>query len=410
MARAKHRAAHGMGSVHQRRDGLWAAVLEFGRDRTSGKRVRKTFYGRTQSEAIEKRSTFVRDLDDGLASAKPGRAQAFTVGAWLDYWLESKVAEECEPTTYGLYECVVRLHIKPGLGNASLRELEVDQVESWMRRMRDAGVGLRTRQVALARLRTALNFGLQRRKQTGLRYNAAALVSMPAGKKTKVPPPNLDHARALLDAARGDRLEAVITVGLALGLRRGEVVGLKWEDVELDARVIHVRRRVSRVKTGLLVRQGIKMDPDKEDTVAIPDLLVQALKAHRGRQLEERLRAGPRWKGPEPTIDGKPAGFVFTSMVGTVLEPRNVYRTFEGMRARAGLDDKTFHQLRHDCASLLLAQGVPMYAVSQILRHSSPTITARFYAHLTPELQREAADQMDKVLGPVMYAASSKTD
>jgi integrase len=268
--------------------------------------------------------------------------------------------------------------------------------------MKARGVGLRMRQVALARLRTALNFGLQRRQQTGLRYNAAALASMPTGKKTKVPPPNLDDARALLAAARGDRLEAVVTVGLALGLRRGEVLGLKWEDVDLDARMVRVHRRVSRVPGALLVREGRKMDPDASDAAAIPDMLVDALRAHRGRQLEERLRAGPRWKGPEPTVDGKPAGFVFTSMVGTVLEPRNVYRSFETMRHTAGLDDKTFHQLRHDCASLLLAQGVSMYAVSQIMRHSSPAITARFYAHLTPELQREAAQAIDDVLSPLM--------
>jgi integrase len=163
-----------------------------------------------------------------------------------------------------------------------------------------------------------------------------------------------------------------------------------------------VRRRVSRVKGQLLVREGVKMDPDRHDTVAVPDMLVTALKQHRQRQLEERLRIGPRWRGPEPTIDGKPAGYVFTSEIGTVLEPRNLYRAFDGIRQAAGQGDKTFHQLRHDCASLLLAQGVPMYAVSQILRHRNPSITARFYAHLTPELQRDAADRMDKLLQPLL--------
>jgi integrase len=402
MDAVRRRAVRGVGSVFQRANGVWVAELELGADRMTGRRVRRTFYGKTQREALEKRSAFVRDHEDGLVSAKPGRAQFHTLGEWLDYWLEGKVRDECEPTTYMLYDVAIRLHIKPGLGAVALRELEVDQVEAWLRSMKARGVGLRMRQVALARLRTALNFGLQRRQQTGLRYNAAALASMPTGKKTKVPPPNLDDARALLAAARGDRLEAVVTVGLALGLRRGEVLGLKWEDVDLDARMVRVHRRVSRVPGALLVREGRKMDPDASDAAAIPDMLVDALRAHRGRQLEERLRAGPRWKGPEPTVDGKPAGFVFTSMVGTVLEPRNVYRSFETMRHTAGLDDKTFHQLRHDCASLLLAQGVSMYAVSQIMRHSSPAITARFYAHLTPELQREAAQAIDDVLSPLM--------
>ncbi len=149
------------------------------------------------------------------------------------------------------------------------------------------------------------------------------------------------------------------------------------------------------------------MDPDAVETVAIPEMLVGVLKAHRSRQLLERLHAGPRWKGPEPTVDGKPAGFVFTSLVGTVLEPRNVYRTFEAMRARAGLDHKTFHQLRRDCASLLLGQGSPYVRGQPDPAHSSPTITARFYAHLTPELQREAAARIDEVLGGLVPTSAS---
>lgn len=397
------RRAHGEGSVYERSvDGRWVATLPI--ERQNGKRSVRSFYGKTQREAMAARKKFVEDLQDGTASAKPGRApKPLTVAEWLDHWLEQVVLPEREPTTYGLYEVSVRLHLKPYVGGIPLRELETEHVQRMMAELRKRDVGLRTRQVALARLRTALNVALKRRRETGLRYNPAALVEMPRGKRRTVPPPNMEHARALLDAARGDRLEALITVGLALGLRRGEATGLRWEDVDLEVRTITVRRRVSRVKGALLVREGTKMNPDSPaHTVALPELMVHTLRAHRQRQLLERVRVGPRWKGPEPTIDGKPAGFVFTSMVGTVLEPRNVFRSFETMRHRAGLDDKTFHQLRHDCASLLLAQGVPMYAVSQILRHSSPTITARFYAHLTPELQREAAAQMDLVLGPLL--------
>lgn len=402
------RGARGEGSVYQRaKDGRWVATV--GGARALGKRVRKSFYGDTQKQAIDARKKYLRDLEDGLTSARAGRApKPFTVGDWLDYWLDKKVAVECEPTTLETYRIVLNRHLQPRLGPIPLKQLEIEHVEAWIDDLAKRGVGLRTRQFALARLRTALNFGLLRKQQTGLRYNAATLVAMPSGgQKTKVPPPNLEHARALLDAARGDRLEAFVTVGLSLGLRRGEVTGLKWEDIDMEVRTITIRRRVSRIRGALLVRQGVKMDPDKQDTVAFPALMVPALRRHRGRQLAERLRVGDRWKGPEPTVDGNPSGFVFTSLVGTVLEPRNVFRSFEAIRHRAGLDDKTFHQLRHDCASLLLAQGVPMYAVSQILRHSSPAITARFYAHLTPELQRQAADEMDKVLGPLLNRLGS---
>lgn len=395
------RGVRGEGSVYERaKDGRWCATLPA--DPAAGRPTRQAFYGTTQREAVDKRKRYLQDIEDGLAAGSGGTKKAYTVADWLDYWLDGKVTDECEPTTLETYRTVLTLHVKPHIGKIPLRQLDIDHVERWMKLLKTRNVGVRTRQFALARLRTALTFALARRAQTGLRYNAAALVTMPASKKTRVAPPNLEHARALLDAARGDRLEAVVTVALALGLRRGEAIGLKWEDVDMDKRIITVRRRVSRVKGALLVREGQKMDPDKQDEVAMPELLVPALKAHRARQAEERLKAGPRWKGPDTAADGKPSGFVFTSTVGTVLEPRNVFRTFEAMRARAGLDDKTFHQLRHDCASLLLAQGVPMYAVSQILRHSSPTITARFYAHMTADLQREAAAKMDDLLGPML--------
>jgi integrase len=397
------RRARGEGSVYKRvKDGRWVATLPLGRD-GMGKRIRRVFYGRTRQQALATRKAFQRDLEEGLVSARAARARrVYTVGTWLDYWLEARIAQDREPTTYAQYETAARLHIKPALGTIPLAELEADDVEAWLRTMQQDGVGARTRQVALTRLRTALNFALERRAQTGLRYNAAALVSMPANQRPKVAAPNLENARRLLQATHGHRLEATVTVGLSLGLRRGEVIGLKWEDIDLEQRIVCVRRRVTRVGHRLLVREGTKMDAEAAETVAIPDLLVQALQTHRTRQLEERLKAGARWKGPEPTIGGKPAGFVFTSTVGTVLEPRNVYRWWETVRLAAGLNDKTFHQLRHDCASLLLAQGVPMYAVSQILRHSSPAITARFYAHLTPELQREAAASMDRLLSPLV--------
>jgi integrase len=404
MAQPKHRAVRGTGGVHQRAsDGLWAATADLGRDRLTGKRLRKVFYGKTQREALGKRSAWARDYDDGLAQVKTAE-HAFTVADWIDYWLEQKIRQEREPTTYALYMLAARLHIKPGVGAVPLRELEVEHVEEWLRRMEHAGVGLRMRQVSLIRLRTALNFGLQRRQQTGLKYNPAALVAMPTGpRRPKVPPPDLAQVRALLDAARGDRLEAILTVGLALGLRKGEILGLRWEDIDLDNRTVVVRRRVNRLSgPGLIVRQGNKMNPDASVTVAMPVLLVPVLKQHRQRQAAERIAAGTRWRGEPAAVDGKPAGYVFTSTVGTLLEPRNMDRSFHRWREAAGLDGKAFHQLRHDCASLLLAQGVPMYAVSQILRHSSPAITARFYAHLTPELQRGAADMMDQVLQPIL--------
>lgn len=394
------RGPSGEGSVYQRAsDGAWVATVFLGYHPGTGRRMRKAFYAPTQREALKKRKDFLSELERGAPPETSAR-KAHTVGSWLDYWLDEIVAPGREPTTHSSYEVLIRVHLKPYLGAVPLRELDVERLRRWQKQLRDRDVGTRTQQSALTRLRTALNVAVAERK---IVFNPALHLEMPRGGRAHKPDkPNLADAQRLLDAARGNRLEAVVTVGLSLGLRRGEVLGLRWQDIDFEGRTLTVTQRVSTLRGRAFVRQGRKMRPEDPLVVALPDVAVQALRAHRGRQLAERLRAGTRWRGPEPTVDGQPSGLVFTSTVGTVLDPNNVLRTFEEMRHRAGLDDKTFHHLRHDCASLLLAQGVSMYVVSQVLGHSSPSITARFYAHLTAELERGAASATDRMLGPLM--------
>lgn len=385
------RGAQGLGSIHKRAsDGLWCAVAQLGRDPTTGKRQRRSFYARTQKEALAKRKKFLRDLEDGLVSAAATKRKGYTVATWLDYWLANVIAPEREPTTLDGYTQTINKHVKPYIGGILLPALSPEHVEAWLKALRERTprpVGLRTRQLALQRLRTALTEALRRREQTGVRFNAATPVRMPRGPTRSVPPPNLEDARALLAAARGQRLEAFVIVILALGLRRGEALGLRWEDIDLDGRQVRIRRRVSYVSgLGVIVRSGTKMHPDQEWTVPMPMLAVEALRAHRARQARDRL----------------PTGYVFTTAAGGLLGPRSAEQFFARVRTIAGQEEKTLHQLRHDCASLLLAQGVPLWAVSQILRHKTPAVTAQYYAHLTAEVHMDAADRMDDVLRPLL--------
>jgi integrase len=190
----------------------------------------------------------------------------------------------------------------------------------------------------------------------------------------------------------------MILVALGLGLRRGEVLGLKWEDIDLEARTLTVRRHVVRTKqAGRAIREGAKTRAG-ERTIVLPQLLVQALRRHQARQFEDRLLAGARWLGPS-YVDRKPTGYVFTSTVGTVMEPRRVNAYFSRACERAGLSEHTFHGLRHDFGSLLLAAGVPPRVVQEMLGHANPYITMGRYQHVPDELQRDAADRLDAVLG-----------
>jgi integrase len=386
----RRRRGSGEGDIHQRADGRWEARVDLGYE--GGKRRRKSLYGATRREVADKLAQALADLRQGVALPD----DRLTVGEWLDHWLEAVVRREREPTTYEGYEISVRRHIKPQLGSVPLARLQPEHVERWLRQLAAGGAGVRTRQFALQRLRTALNLALRRGY---VARNVAELVDMPRQPRPRHAPPSLDDARRVLEATRGDRLQALVVVALGLGLRRGEILGLRWEHVDFERRTVTVRARVNRVYgVGLVVRPGAKSAAG-ERTIAMPQIVVEALQRHRLQQQRDRLLAGARWKGPPDDDAGRPTGFVFTSTVGTVLEPRRVDTYYAQVRARTGLSRASFHGLRHDFAGLLLVLGVAPRVVQEMMGHSNYHVTMNRYTHVPDELQRDAAARIDAALG-----------
>jgi integrase len=254
------------------------------------------------------------------------------------------------------------------------------------KKVREGRLSPRTIQYMHSVLRAALNQAVRWRM---VHYNAAAMVSTPRVTHREVPALTPADARLLLDAARGDRLEALYSVALALGLRQGEALGLKWADVNLETGVLRVRRASQRVP-----HQGTQLVEPKTErsrrTLVMPPIVINALCAHRGRQAVERLAAGQRW------VD---LDLVFPSERGTLADGPNVTHRFHKLLKRAELPPMRFHDLRHACASLLLVQGVHPRVVMETLGHSQISLTMNTYSHVLPALQREAADRMEAVLG-----------
>jgi integrase len=271
-------------------------------------------------------------------------------------------------------------------------------VERWLSKMEAEGKGARTRHFALQRLRTALNEAMARGHVV---RNAAspALVKAPKqtrGKHAATTPENL---RRLREAIRAERLEPLITVTLGAGLRRSEVLGLTWEALDLDSPTpsLTVSNRVNRVSRRLLVREGSKTEAGQR-RVPLSPTVVDALRRRRTQALKERLAKGSAWLGPD-YAGGKMTGLVFLSLVGTVLEPRNVLRVWERVRERAGLDQHTFHDLRHDFGSVLMDRGVPDKVIAELMGHANPAVTRRVYQHGTDEMQRRAVEEIAQVMG-----------
>ncbi|HET8669823.1 MAG TPA: site-specific integrase, partial [Candidatus Saccharimonadales bacterium] len=197
----------------------------------------------------------------------------------------------------------------------------------------------------------------------------------------------LEWARAFLQAIQGNRLEALFTVALSFGLRRGEALGLRWADVDLEARTLRISQQLQRIDGHLQLSEP--KTKTSRRVLDLPDILITKLREHRTRQLEEKLRAGSHW------IE---TGLVFTTSVGTPIDPRNVKRRLDAILEDAEMPHFRVHDIRHFAASLMLAQGVPLKVVSDILGHSQISTTADLYTHVLPSLRKEAINLMDSIL------------
>lgn len=375
MANSKpKRRGHNEGSIRKRPDGKWEARLSL----PNGKR--KSLYGKTRREVQDKLKSAQRDLDNGLNLA--GAQQ--TVGQFLDHWLEDVVRPSVRPRTHHSYALLVRLHLKPELGHIQLTKLTPQHVQAMMSRKTAAGLSPRTVQYIRAVLRRALG---QAMKWSLVGRNVATLVDPPRSVRKPVEPLTAEQARHFLNHAKDDRLGPLFHIAITTGLRQGELFGLRWDDVDLEVGTLTVRHALQRMDGKLqLVEPKTTLS---RRTINLPASAVAVLRTRRIRQLEERLLAGSQWSD---------WGLVFTSSIGTPLEPSNVCKRLHLLLGAAGLPRQRFHDLRHCAASLLFAGGVAPRTIMGIMGHSQISLTMNTYAHLSPALQQDAAERLDALL------------
>jgi len=370
--------ANGEGSkVRKRKDGRYEtrAVL----DTPTGRR-RVSFYGATAKEANAKRTAALADQNRGVLFTDPKRLK---VEEYLSSWLSDTARYQVGEGTYLRYERTCRNHLIPFFGRIKLRDLNAAHVRAFKARKLEEGLNPNTVGIMQGVLSVALNQAVD----DGLiATNPAARVKK-AAKRGETPMRALSHEEAsrLISAAEGTREEALITLALRTGLRQGELAALRWEDLDLSGAkrgTVTVRRsadtrtqtRVSTTKTG------------EERRVGIGDRTVAVLKAHKKRQLEERMAASS-WADP---------GLVFPNTKGKIRRRDSVMRSLRRLLEEAGLPAEVrFHDLRHTAATLAIKQGIPIPTVSKMLGHSDPAMTLRRYAHVLEDMRQEAARAMD---------------
>jgi len=364
---------NGEGSVYQRSDGKWCGALVVG-----GRR--RVIYGRTRQDVAQKLARAMDSASRGLLR-EPSR---LTVGAFLERWLEDTVRPRVRPLTYSGYAVNVRRHIVPALGHVRLDRLGPEQIQSFLNQKLNDGLSSKTVAYIRQVLRTALD---QAMRWNLVSRNVATLVPAPRKVRKPIHPLEPHEIGKFLSAVEGRRLEALYVATLALGLRQGEVLGLKWEDVDLGAKTLRVQRQLQRFG-GRLNLVEPKTDRARR-VLDLPESVVKALTEHETRQIAERSTAGLQWEE---------RGLVFTTTIGTPLEARSMLRDFRDVKKKGELPPIRFHDLRHSCATMLLVQRVPARVVMEILGHSDISLTMNTYSHVIPGLRTDAAGRMEDLL------------
>jgi integrase len=361
---------HGAGSIYQRGDGLWVATLDVS---SVGARDRRYLYGTTRKAVADKLRAAQAELAAGHVPAKRQALSAF-----LTTWLAT-VAPRVRPATYDRYADVVRLYLVPGLGRVPLGELTPAQVQTFLARCAAAGTGARTVQQCHSVLRAALNQAL---RWGAVPRNVAALVDAPHATPAERPVLTVAQAQALLQTTQAGRWGPLWCVALLTGLRRGELLGLRWVDVDLDKATLRVTGALSRTqeRTAPKTNRALR-------TVPLAPPVVAALRAQRQWARLARVAAGADWND---------TGYVFTTPTGGPLRGDTVHNAWDRTLARLGLPGVRFHDLRHTCASLLLTAGTPPRVVMAILGHTTPDVTLGIYAHVQ---QGDLTAALDRLAG-----------
>ncbi len=375
---AKKRAQN-EGSIYKRKDGSWCAQVT-----VSGRRLTK--YSKSQRECREWMKLTLAQIDSGITFSGAN----VSLAEYLEQWLQT-VSPSVRPNTVFHYGQVVRMHIVPILGEIRLKDLRPDHIQGLYNRKSADGMSPRMVRLMHAILHRALN--------QALHMDLIPRNPTQATIKPKIPRKEMltltdSQVQTFLLAARGTRFEMIYLLALTTGLRAGELLGLRWTDLDWVSCRLQVKRQLQRLFGG----QGLVFSEPKSSAgrrvIVLGRYTLEKLREHYNTQQLARQFAGDRWQEND---------LIFTSTIGTPLDLRNVYREYKGILKQASLPDLRFHDLRHTAATLMLQQGIHPKVVQERLGHSQISLTLDTYSHVLPSMQEDAAQKLDDLVMPVAF-------
>ena len=369
------------GSIYRRQDGRWVGAISMGYA-PSGRRRRRHVFGKTRAEVVKKLAADTRARSSGV-QPEDGRT---ATGTYLERWLVDSAQGRLRPLTFQSYASVTRGHLIPAFRRIPLSKLQPLDVERHLRAELESGLSPHSVRNQHAILRRALNDAVRWGMIT---RNVAALVTPPRATQDARHPLSADEAQIFLAAVRDDRLAALYTTAIALGLRQGELLGLTWEAIDWDRSTLEVRGALQRYD-GAFHLTELKTRRSRR-TLSVPAPVLASLRARQDIQREEQRLAGPGWERNEFDL-------IFSTEAGGPLSAASVSRQFKRHLTRAGLRAQRFHDLRHAAASYMAAEGVPIRTAMEILGHSNIATTAEIYQHVAEESKRDAAERVAGLL------------
>jgi integrase len=373
----------------ERQDGpRYILTVDLGKDPVTGDRRQRRFTYRTKREAERARTEKLAEIDRGSLVDRSNQ----TIGELLDFWLETYARPRVRAKSYETYERIIRVHLKPGLGTIRVQALKPEHLQQFYADKLAAGCGKRTVEMCHMRLAQALKMAVEHGQ---VARNVALVVKPPRARAREMQTWSRDEAHRFLQAASGSSYGPIWAVALATGMRRGELLGLRWCDIDGERRIIHVRQAAIAVGGEMLI------GPTKGDRSraihGLPPSILAALREHKARQNAQRLQVGSLWQDHD---------LVFCSAVGTPIYGQNLAREYDRLVKLAGVPRIRIHDQRHTNATLLLADGWDPKLVGERLGHRDVTTTLRTYYHVAQKQHEEAGDRLGALLfGPAEGAS-----
>ncbi len=341
-------------------------------------------YGKTKREVKEKLKEAQRAIEQGSFITERDQ----TLETYLHYWLQMRRDSlTIKVSTYASYKSYLRRHVLPALGSITIQKLTGGLIQSLYFQLKQEGLSPNTIHLVHTILNAALNDAVKWRK---IPFNPCKDLTPPKLQKKEMKYLSQEEAIQLLEAARGYRVETLLLLAVTLGLRRGELLGLQWDDIDFRKGSLQVKRTIAYVPLEDGTRHTyIATDPKTERskrTIVLPQFVLDALKEHKNRQAQERSQAGKRWQH---------SNLVFANQQGGYFSLNLLRGQFKKVLEKAGLKDMRFHDLRHSAATILLSMGINIKVIQELLGHTNVNITLGTYSHVTPTMQRDAMSALN---------------